>query len=179
MARCLSFAQLWVVPEVSRIPMRKPRRLQLTPLLSPVATSQRLAVPWFVFLLCGCTVWSKSLPPYVLSDGETAIVEGDILSATKVSDKPPFHDLKAAKNNNGELYVCGWMNSNNKAYQSSEQAFIGTFSAGRFSPSRIGTNAESNAQVMVECQKLGMSIAKPSWDNGVPATFPGRKKSKH
>jgi hypothetical protein len=159
--------------------MRTSRRLQLTPLLLGIATSHWLAIPCFVLLLFGCAVWSKSLPPYVLSGNETTIVERDILSATKDSDKPPFHDLKAAKSSNGDLYVCGWMDSNNKAYQSSEQAFIGTVSAGRFSPARIGTNAESNAQVVVECQKLGISIAKPTWDTGVPASFPARKKSKH
>jgi len=98
-------------------------------------------------------------------------VERDILSATKDSEKPPFHDLKAGKSSNGDLYVCGWMNSNNKAYRSSEQAFIGTFSAGRFSPASIGTDADSNVQVVVECQKLGISIAHPSWDTGVPQGF--------
>jgi len=157
--------------------MRTSRRLQLTPLFG-IATSHWLAIPCFVLFLFGCTVWSKSLPPYVLSGNETTIVERDILSATKDSDKPPFHDLKAAKSSNGDLYVCGWMDSNNKAYQSSEQAFIGTVSAGHFSPAHIGTNAESNAQVVVECQKLGISIAKPTWDTGVPASFTGRAKRK-
>jgi len=101
-------------------------------------------------------------------------VERDILSATKDLDKTPFHDLKAAKSSNGNLYVCGWMNSNNKAYRSSEQAFIGTFSAGRFSPARIGTDADSNVEVRVECQKLGISIAH-SWANGVNPGFSSKR----
>jgi hypothetical protein len=71
------------------------------------------------------------------------------------------------------------MNSNNKAYRSSEQAFIGTFSAGRFSPARIGTNAESNVQVVVECQKLGISIAEHSWDTRVPAGWTPPRKKRH
>jgi hypothetical protein len=129
-----------------------------------------------VFGLFGCTLWSKSLPPYALSNSETTSVERDILSATKDSDKPPFHDLKAAKSRNGDLYVCGWMNSNNKAYRSSEQAFFGTLSAGRFSPTHIGTSADSNVQVVVECQKLGIDIAHRSWDTGVPATWTNPQK---
>ena len=118
--------------------MRKSRP-PLTTLLFGIRPTHRLAIPCFVSVLFGCTLWSKSLPPYVLSNSETTTVERDILSATKDLDKTPFHDLKAAKSSNGNLYVCGWMNSNNKAYRSSEQAFIGTFSAGRFSPARIGT----------------------------------------
>src|SRR5262245_808792 len=159
--------------------MRKSRRLWLTPLLFGIRTSHWLAIPCFVSVLFGCTLWSKSLPPYVLSNSETTTVERDILSATKDSDKPPFHDLKAVKSSNGDFYVCGWMNSNNKAYKSSEQAFIGTFSAGRFSPTRIGTDAESNVQVRVECHKLGIPIAEPSWDKGYPAGWssPQKKRS--
>ena len=159
--------------------MRKTRWLRLTLLLFGIRTSHLLAIPCFVFGLFACTLWSKSLPPYVLSNSETTTVERDILSATKDLDKSPFHDLKAAKSSNGDLYVCGWMNSNNKAYRSSEQAFIGTFSAGRFSPARIGTNAESNVQVVVECQKLGISIAEHSWDTGVPAGWTPPRKKRH
>ena len=159
--------------------MRKSRQRPLTLLLFGIRASHWLAIPWCVFGLFGCTLWSKSLPPYALSNSETTIVERDILSATKDLDKPPFHDLKAAKGSGGDLYVCGWMNSNNKAYRSSEQAFIGTFSAGRFSPARIGTDADSNVQVVVECQKLGISIAHPSWDTGAPVGWSSNRKKGH
>ena len=156
--------------------MRKSRRLPLTPLLFGIRTSHWLAIACFVFGVFGCTLWSKSLP-YALSNSETTTVERDILSATKDLDKPPFHDLKAAKSSNGDLYVCGWMNSNNKAYRSSEQAFIGTFSAGRFSPARIGVDADSNVQVVVECHQLGISIAE-SWDTGVNPGFSSKRPGK-
>jgi hypothetical protein len=159
--------------------MRKSRQRPLTLLLFGIRASHWLAIPWFVFGLFGCALWSKSLPPYALSNSETTIVERDILSATKDLDKPPFHDLKAAKSSGGDLYVCGWTNSNNKAYRSSEQAFIGTFSAGRFSPARIGTDADSNVQVVVECQKLGISIAHPSWDTGAPVGWSSNRKKGH
>ena len=123
----------------------------------------RFGVRWLLaigslLLLCGCALWSKSLPPYTLSDSETTTVERGILSATKDLDKPGFRGLKAAKSSNGDLYVCGWMDSNKKAYRSPEQAFIGTLSAGQFSPSGMGMNAESNAEVVAECKKLGISI---------------------
>ena len=134
------------------------RRRLLTPLLFETGASHWLAISFLLVLLFGCALWSKSLPPYTLSDGETTTVERDMVSATKDSDKPGFRDLKAARSSNGDLYVCGWMDSNNKAYRSPVQAFIGTLSAGRFSPSGMGTNADANAEVVAECKKLGISI---------------------
>jgi hypothetical protein len=126
-----------------------------------------------LLLLCGC---GGSPPPYALSDTETTTVERGIYSAAKLSDKPGFRNLKAVRSSNGDLYVCGWMDSSNKASRSSEQAFIGTFSAGRFSPDRIGTNANSNGQVMEDCRKLGISIVEPSWDTGIPTPFTAPKR---
>jgi hypothetical protein len=130
----------------------------VTPLLFETRASHWLAISFLLVLLFGCALWSKSLPPYTLSDSETTTVERGILSATKDLDKPGFHGLKAAKSSNGDLYVCGWMDSNKKAYRSPEQAFIGTLSAGQFSPSGMGMNADSNAEVVAECKKLGISI---------------------
>jgi hypothetical protein len=151
--------------------MHKSRRLQLTPLLFDTGTSHWLAIPCFVFLLFGCsTLRSASPPPYVLSESETATVERGVLTATNDLSKPGFHDLKAAKNSNGDLYVCGWMDSSNKAYRTSEQAFIGTLSAGHFSPTGMGTTGDSNAEIEFQCQKLGMSIVA-YWDNGITPTF--------
>jgi len=117
----------------------------------------RFSAACLLVLLFGCTVWSQSLP-YTLSDAETNTVERDIYAAARVSDKPSFRDLKAARSSNGDLYVCGWMDSNNKSFRSSEQAFIGTLSAGRFSPSGMGTTANSNAEIAVQCHKHGISI---------------------
>jgi len=85
-------------------------------------------------------------------------VERDILSATTDLDKPSFRDLKAARSSDGDLHVCGWIDSNNKTSRAPVQAFIGTLSAGGFSPSGIGTHAESNAEIVVECKKLGVLI---------------------
>jgi hypothetical protein len=145
--------------------MRKSRRLRLTPLMFGIGASHWVAITCLPVLLFGCTAGSKSLPPYALSDAETTTVERAtttveraIYPATKDLDKPGFRDLKAARSSNGDVYVCGWMDSNNKTYRAPEQAFIGTFSAGRFSPDRIGTNAQSNAEILVECQKLGITI---------------------
>ena len=133
-------------------------RLRLKALLFGIGASDWLAIACLLVLLFGCTMGSKSLPPYALSNVETTTVERGIYSATKVLDKPGFRDLKAARSSNGDLYVCGWMDSNNRAYRSPEQAFIGTLSAGRFSLGQLGTNAYSNAEVKVECRKLGISI---------------------
>jgi hypothetical protein len=134
------------------------RRLRLTPLLAGIGSSHWLAIPCLLVLLFGCTAGSKSLPPYALSDVETTVVVRGIYSATKDLNKPGFRDLKAARSSNGDLYVCGWMDSKNKTYRAPEQAFIGTLSAGRFSPGRIGTEANSNVEVVAECHKLGIPI---------------------
>src|SRR5262249_15649140 len=126
-----------------------------------------------LLLLCGCAgIQSAPSPPYALSDAETTTVERGIYSAAKLSDKPGFRDLKPARITNAHLYVFGWMDSNNKAYRSPEQAFIGTLSAGRFSLGQIGTNASSITEVLVECQKLGIDAedvvggsVKSGWNN--------------
>jgi hypothetical protein len=133
--------------------MRKSRRLRLTPF--DIGASPWLATSCLLVSLFGCTV---PPPPYILSDAETATVKRDIYSAARLSDNPSFRDLKAARSSNADLYVCGWIESNNKTYRAPEQAFIGTLSAGRFSPSGMGTTANSNAEIVVECQKLGISI---------------------
>jgi hypothetical protein len=51
------------------------------------------------------------------------------------------------------------------------QAFVGTLSAGRFSPSGMGMNADSNAQVVAECYRLGISIGKPGWTGSSAEIF--------
>jgi len=135
--------------------MRKSRRHRLTPLVFGIGSSPWLGIACLMTLLFGCAVEPL---PYALSDEEKTTVERDISSATKDLDKPGFRDLKAARSTNGDLYVCGWMDSNNQTYRAPEQAFIGTLSAGRFSPSGMGTTANSNAEIVVECQKLGITI---------------------
>ena len=138
--------------------MRESHRLRLTPLVHWIGASHWLAIPWLLVSLFGCAVWSEPPPPYALSETEKTTVERDILSATTDLDKPSFRDLKAARSSDGDLHVCGWIDSNNKTSRAPVQAFIGILSAGGFSPSGIGTHAESNAEIVVECKKLGLLI---------------------
>jgi hypothetical protein len=49
------------------------------------------------------------------------------------------------------------------------QAFVATLSAGRFS--LMGMNADSNAQVVAECYRLGISIGKPGWTGSSAEIF--------
>jgi ABC-type uncharacterized transport system auxiliary subunit len=65
--------------------------------------STLVATACLVTLLFGCTLWSKSIPPYTLSDVETTTVERGIYSATGDLDKPSFRNLKAARSSNALL----------------------------------------------------------------------------
>jgi hypothetical protein len=115
-----------------------------------------LAIPCIsmMTLLFGCTAVPEPLPPYALSNAEvTAVVRG-FYSSVKDLDAPGFRSFKAVRSSDGEVYVCGWMNSRNTA----EQAFIGTLSAGRFTPDRIGKDQYSTGEVLAKCQERGISI---------------------
>jgi hypothetical protein len=115
---------------------------------------QCFVVPCLLVLLFGCTAAPGPLPPYTLSDAEmTAVVRG-ISSAVKDLDAPSFRSFKAARSGGGDVYVCGWMRPRNK----NEQAFIGTLSAGRFSPNRIGKDTYSTSEVLAKCRERGISI---------------------
>jgi len=52
------------------------------------------------------------------------------------------------------VYVCGGMSSRNAG----EQVFIGTLSAGRFTPDRIGKDQHSIGEVLARCRERGISI---------------------
>jgi len=119
-----------------------------------------LAIACLVALLLGCnTVRPEPLPTYVLSDAETTIVLRGIYSAVKDLDDPSLRSLKATRRNSGEVYVCGWVSFRTSKGYRTEQAFIGTLSAGRFSPDRVGKDDYSTGQVLTECQERGLSIS--------------------
>jgi len=105
-------------------------------------------------LLFGCTAAPEPLSPYALSDAEvTAVVRG-FYSSVKDLDAPSFRSLKAVRSSGGEVYVCGGMSSRNAG----EQIFIGTLSAGRFVPDRIGKDQYSTGEVLAKCQERGIPI---------------------
>ena len=98
------------------------------------------------------------MPPYALSDADTVIVLRGLYSAVKDLDEPGLRNLKAVRNNGGEVYVCGWLSSKNRGGGRTEQAFSGTLSAGQFSPRHIGRDDYSTGQVLNECQERGLSV---------------------
>jgi hypothetical protein len=113
-----------------------------------------IAIPWLLASLLGCTAAPEPLPPYELSNAEvTAVVRG-FYSSVKDLDAPSFRSFKAARSGGGDVYVCGWITPRN----SREQAFIGTLSAGRFTPDRIGKDQYSNGEVLTKCREGGISI---------------------
>ena len=113
-----------------------------------------LAIPCLMVLLFGCTAAPEPLSPYALSDAEvTAVVRG-FYSSVKDLDAPSFRSLKAVRSSGGEVYVCGGMGSRNAG----EQIFIGTLSAGRFVPDRIGKDQYSKGEILAKCQERGIPI---------------------
>jgi hypothetical protein len=66
--------------------------------------------------------------------------------------------FQAATSSGGEVYVCGWIDSESKIYRAPEQAFTGILSAGQFSAERIGKDANFNAIVVAKCHERGISI---------------------
>lgn len=108
-----------------------------------------LAVPSLLALMFGCTVAPEPLPPYVLSDAETTAVVRGFYASVKDLDAPGFRSFKAVRSSGGEM-----MSSRNTA----EHAFIGTLSAGRFSPDRIGKDQYSTGEVLAKCHERGISI---------------------
>jgi hypothetical protein len=119
-----------------------------------------LAIACLLPLLVGCnTVRPEPLPPYALSDADTAIVLRGLYSAVKDLDEPGLRNLKAVRNNGGEVYLCGWLSWRNGRGGRAEQAFIGTLSAGRFSPSRVAKDDYSTGEVLTECQERGLAIS--------------------
>ena len=120
----------------------------------------RLATACLVVPLFGCTVVTpEPLPPYALSDNDTMIVLRGIYSAVKDLDEPSLRNLKAARSNSGDVYVCGWVSSRTTKGYRTEQAFIGTLSAGQFSAERIAKDNYSTGEILTKCQERGLSIS--------------------
>ena len=118
-----------------------------------------LAIDCLVALLFGCTVVApETLPPYALSDSDTVIVLRGIYSAVKDLDDPSLHSLKAARRNNGDVYVCGWVSFRTSKGYRTEQAFVGTLSAGRFSPDGVGKDQYSTGEVLTKCKEQGLPL---------------------
>jgi hypothetical protein len=78
-------------------------------------------------------------------------VKHGIYSYSVIKDKPKVRIFKAATSSGGEVYVCGWIDSESKIYRAPEQAFTGILTAGQFSAERIGKDANTNAIVVAEC----------------------------
>lgn len=123
----------------------------------------RLAITCLLGLF-GCTAAREplqpyTLPPYTLSSSEMNAVVHGIWSAARDLDEPNFRNFKAVTGSPGEVYVCGWVNSkNSKGNRTADQAFVGTLSAGQFSPTRIGKDEYSTAEILAECREHGISI---------------------
>jgi hypothetical protein len=117
----------------------------------------RFCAACFVGLLFGCSA-GTSLPPYTLSEADMNAVKHGIYSYSVIKDKPKVRIFKAATSSGGEVYVCGWIDSESKIYRALEQAFTGILSAGQFSAERIGKDANTNAIVVAKCHERGISI---------------------
>ena len=89
--------------------------------------------------VCGCTVIPEQLSPHALSTAEMNVVIRGLYAGVKDLDSPNLRGLKAGRSSNGDVWVCGWMTYRSSGgYRSDDQAFIGTLSADRFTPERVG-----------------------------------------
>ena len=117
----------------------------------------RFCAACLLALLFGCST-EMSLPPYTLSETDMSAVKHGIYSYSVIKDTPKVRIFKATTSSNGEVYVCGWIDSESKIYRAPEQAFTGILTAGQFSAERIGKDANTNAIVVAKCHERGISI---------------------
>jgi hypothetical protein len=114
---------------------------------------------YLVLLLFGCATTREPTLPYTLSDPEIRSVINGIRSARKNLDEPNFSSFRAARSADGQIYVCGRMNSkNSKGYCTAEQPFVGRLSAGQFVPDRFGQDPLASSEVLTECRERGAGI---------------------
>ena len=109
--------------------------------------------------VCGCTVIPEQMSPYALSTTEMNVVIRGLYAGVKDLDSPNLRGLKAGRSSNGDVWVCGWMSyKSSGGYRSDDQAFIGTLSADRFIPERVGKDPYSTAEIITKCQEHGISL---------------------
>ena len=112
-------------------------------------------------MLCvlGCATTRETTSPHTLSDAEIVSVQTGIQSFRKDLDAPRFRGFRAARSADGQIYVCGWMNSRNShGGYSEEQPFIGTLFGGQFVPDRLGKDQAQASTIFSECQRRGVGI---------------------
>jgi hypothetical protein len=120
---------------------------------------QALLSVCLVLLLLGCATTRESTSPYTLSAVEIGAVIKGIRAARKDLDAPNFRHFRAARSADGQIYVCGWMNSKNSlGFYTADQPFVGKLSAGQFVVDRFGQDQLAMANVLDECQERGAGI---------------------
>jgi hypothetical protein len=83
-----------------------------------------------------------------------AVVTG-VTSAKKDLDDPGYRSFAAARQVDGEIYVCGWMNP---IRNSSQHLFIGILSAGQFVPKRFGGDNYTDSSIIADCRNRGVGL---------------------
>jgi hypothetical protein len=102
---------------------------------------------------------ASSTSPYTLSAVEIGAVIKGIRAARKDLDAPNFRHFRAARSADGQIYVCGWMNSKNSlGFYTADQPFVGKLSAGQFVVDRFGQDQLAMANVLDECRERGVGI---------------------
>jgi hypothetical protein len=122
---------------------------------SASVTLARAVVSLSVFLVGCATTREQPSTPYSLTNSDiTAVVTG-IRSAQKDLDNPGYRNFTAARQADGQIYVCGWMNPTRN---SSERPFIGILSAGQFVPKRFGGDNYTDSSIIADCRNRGVGL---------------------
>lgn len=108
------------------------------------------------FLLVGCAT-TRVKPPtqYALTNSEIEAVENGVRSIRHDLNDPVFRGFRAARHEDGQIDVCGWVTPNRSSF---ERPFIGTLFAGTFAAERLGGNEVDNAEILSDCHNRGVGI---------------------
>jgi hypothetical protein len=115
----------------------------------------RAVVSLSLFLVGCATTRNEPSTPYSLTNSDILAVVTGVSSAKKDLDNPGYRRFTAARQADGEIYVCGRMNPNRN---SSEHPFIGILSAGQFVPKRFGGDDYTDSEIVGDCRNHGVGL---------------------
>ena len=115
----------------------------------------RAVVSLSLFVVGCATTREEPSTSYSLTNSDILAVVTGVRSAQKDLDNPGYRSFTAARQADGQIYVCGWMNPTR---YSSEHPFIGILSAGQFVPKRFGGDNYTDSEIVDDCRHRGVGL---------------------